>query len=824
MKYSFLLFSLCFATFFSSLSAQESLQRKAITPSRATCSPQIDGKLLEECWLDAPVLHKGTFYMTEPFALQPSQQETRIRVLYTDFAVYVAAELLDDPDSVAQEFGLRDSGQDPNVDVFAFALDTYAKGLNASFFMVSAAGVQTDFLVTPDGFDYAWDAVWNSAVSFTDEGWLVEMEIPYSALRFSREEVQNWGMNFMREVQRNGQVSFWSPVDPAVQGLPNQFGRIENLKGIEPPLRLTLLPYVSAYYDINEEGEGDFRMNGGMDLKLGLSKNFTLDMSLIPDFGQVLSDNVILNLTPFEVRFDENRPFFTEGTELYNAANIFYSRRVGQSTQTLLESPTENEYLETMPREAPLLNATKISGRTGKGLGVGFFNAMTDRTYARVRHKETGETRELLVDPFTNFNILVVDQNLKNNSNVSFINTNVLRAGGGRDANVTGTEFLFNDKKMRYRIRGEAAVSQVFEKNEKEEMENTVGHKYFLAFEKISGTWQFQVSRNLESDTFDPNDFGFLRAPNEVTHYGEVSYNLFTAKGIFNTMRITTSARHEQLYEPRRLVSWDVRTSTWMRFKNFYELELQAEVQPEDGFDYFDPRAEGYRFKRRPDFMTSMWGATDPRKQLRISAYAGTWRRWVWNQQDYWTGGNVRYRFSDRLSLNHNLEYTHVQEERGYATQLFSETGELESVIFGKRDRRTTTNTLSGSYSFNEFMGMTLRLRHYWSKVFYNKFYDLHPDGDLFPTDYTGINDDGTARHDQNFNAFSIDLVYRWQVAPGSFLDVVWKNNIYTSDPDVTPSFFDNLGNTLRAPQLNSFSVKFIYFLDYGLIMHKLGK
>ena len=171
-----------------------------------------------------------------------------------------------------------------------------------------------------------------------------------------------------------------------------------------------------------------------MDLKYGINESFTLDMTLVPDFGQTVFDDQILNVSPFEIQFNENRSFFTEGTELFNKANLFYSRRIGENP-SLNPTLLANESIIEMPTTVQLLNASKISGRTSKGLGVGFFNAITDKTFAVVQDSITGENREELIEPLSNYNVLVLDQVLKNNSYVTFTNTNVSRKGSAREEN-----------------------------------------------------------------------------------------------------------------------------------------------------------------------------------------------------------------------------------------------------------------------------------------------------------------------------------------------------------------------------------------------------
>ncbi|MEL6652308.1 MAG: DUF5916 domain-containing protein, partial [Bacteroidota bacterium] len=430
-------------------------------------APQIDGVLDEQLWENA-ISTKGAFIQSAPNNGQASEAISEVMVLYNDYSIYVGARLYDDqPDLIQKELGLRDN-LDKNTDLFSIGFDPYLNRQNAFLFIVTAAGVQADAYAVPGDEDFNWNAVWNSAVKISDFGWSVEVEIPYSSLRFPKKEIQSWGVNFGRTIQRRNEETYWHPIDPNLNGFVNQFGTLNGLVGIKPPVRLQLTPYVTGYLQ-KDPSFNTWRpsLNGGMDLKYGINESFTLDMSLIPDFGQVRSDNVVLNLGPFEVRFDETRPFFTEGTELFNAGDgLFYSRRVGEvyGIDPILE---ENEvHVGGLPAIAPLVNATKLSGRTKGGLGLGFFNAVTNRSYSKAIDTLSGNERAVVVDPLTNFNVIVADQNLKNNSNISIINTNVTRSDGGRNANVTGSSFSFFDKSNTWNVSGSMGLSQIYEKAE----------------------------------------------------------------------------------------------------------------------------------------------------------------------------------------------------------------------------------------------------------------------------------------------------------------------------------------------------------------------
>ena len=332
----------------------------------------------------------------------------------------------------------------------------YQDGLNGLEFGVTASGVQFDVKYSDNGNDWDWDAVWLSEVSIVEDGWIVEMKIPYSAMRFADAEEQVWHVNFGRTIRRIREQSWWNEMDPAIGTWFGQYGLTKGIKDIKPPTRLFFFPYVSYYFEHfpqNEDGVSDWSQsfNAGMDVKYGINDAFTLDLTLVPDFGQVISDNQVLNLSPFEIQFDENRQFFTEGTELFGKADIFYSRRIGGTPLMFYDVEdylNEGDSIIENPSTSQLINAAKISGRNQNGLGIGVFNAVTAETRATVINEESNEQRDILTDPLTNYNVLVFDQNLWTNASVSLINTNVMRRGSFYDANVTGTQFRLPDKKM----------------------------------------------------------------------------------------------------------------------------------------------------------------------------------------------------------------------------------------------------------------------------------------------------------------------------------------------------------------------------------------
>src|SRR6476646_4994056 len=397
-------------------------QSKTLTAVKTTAAPKIDGWLDEAAWKTAP--EAKDFIENFPTFGKPASTKTVVKILYDDEAIYIGAYLHDDPELVRNQLTNRDDEQQQDVDYFSVFFDTYHDQQNGFQFLVTSANVQSDARLAANATteygsygDKTWDAVWQSQVIMVADGCTVEMRMPYISLRFAKRDVQSWGLQFLRFTRRNNESSFWNPVDPKVAGFVNQFGVYGDLKNIQPPLRLSFSPYLSGGVRLTPnlvEGKTvyntEWLRSGGMDVKYGINESFTLDATLIPDFGQVVSDNVVNNLTPYEIKFTENRPFFTEGTELFNKAGLFYSRRIGATPTDFYQvkdfaDSDSNLLIRKNPAITQLYNAIKFSGRTQKKLGIGIFNAVSAPMRAEITNEHTGQDSMILTEPLTNYNI-----------------------------------------------------------------------------------------------------------------------------------------------------------------------------------------------------------------------------------------------------------------------------------------------------------------------------------------------------------------------------------------------------------------------------------
>ena len=788
---------------------------KQLPARRATTAIKIDGKLDDAAWKDAPIA--TNFVELRPVAFRKESEANRTEVffLYNDQGIYIGGYCHEKTkDSIQTELIGRDNFG--GNDFIGVIFDTYNDEINGFEYFLTPLNEQMDAKQAPSGSngdseDFTWNSVWKSGTSIVNDGWTFEFFIPYSAIRFSKKNKQDWGLNIVRRRQKSGQQLFWNPVDPVKNGFLTQEGFWTGIENIKPPIRLSFSPYFSSYinnYPYNTPGikNTTTSLNGGMDVKYGISQAYTLDMTLIPDFGQVQSDNQVLNLTPFEVRFNENRSFFTEGTELFSKGNLFYSRRVGGTPlhySDVYNDITSNERILKNPTESKLLNATKISGRSKSGLGIGFFNAITKAQFA-LAEDDAGKQRAIQNDPLTNYNVLVLDQTLKNNSSVSFVNTNVLRNGSDYDADVSAGLFNFYDKKNKWNVYGKGYSSTLFNKGNK----NITGYKYNLGMAKVSGRFTFQAESTLHDDKFDFNDLGYMTFTNYWEKLVYLGYNFVKPKRIFTRLYHNFNFSYTHRYKPYGYQNININYNFNGQLKNLWYVGTNF-IYSARGNDFYEPRHEGRVFKTPVNIgFGNFFESNFAKKYFANGSYMVNFFN-----MDGWKEISLsfshQYRVNNKISFGHDISVNPRWNNVGFSDIVTAGVPQDDTVIFARRNRNTIENILRFKYSFNARMYITLRVRHYWSKVSNLAFFTLGKEGELISNATFNRN------LDQNYNAFNVDMVYSWRFAPGSEINIVWKNAIGTFNNTVVTNYFKNIDNTLSAPQNNSISFKMLYFLDY---------
>tara|TARA_B100001057_G_scaffold83657_1_gene79384 strand:- start:2104 stop:4545 length:2442 start_codon:yes stop_codon:yes gene_type:complete len=789
---------------------------KKIEAYRTETSPIIDGVIEPELWSHLPKAKNWS--QLEPKNGEPERlnQKSEVQFMYDDRALYIGAMFYDSsPDSIFTEFSLRDEGN-KNCDWFGVWISPYNDAQNEFMFALTAAGVQQDSRSTIEGSDKNWDAVWQSAVNINEKGWSAEIEIPYSALRIPNTQIQEWGINVGREIRRTREFYSWNPIDISNSNYAAQAGILTGIKNIEAPLRLSVMPYISSYIDFYESQSSN-NTNGGLDLKYGIDDSFTLDVTLIPDFGQTVFDNQILNVSPFEIQFDENRSFFSEGTELFNKSNLFYSRRIGDKPSSAI-SLSENEIVVESPSRVQMLNASKISGRTAKGLGIGFFNAITEKTYATVEDTISGETSEKLIEPLSNYNVLVLDQVLKNNSYITFTNTNVSRQGDAKDANVEKLQIQIGTKENRYTLYGDVAFSHLIDSI------NTNGFASLLHFNKSSGNFQFSLQQNIESDTYDINDLGYLQNNNEQKRSAKLKYFIFNPIGKLRKAHFEISYTNSMLYSPNLFNSNIAEAKIRLHSTKFFSSGISIKQTIGNTYDYFEARTNdlNHVFIYGPSLDLYWWNSTDYRNKFSGDLGFGYDAIPEFDSRSYQIRWAPRFRVNNHLFMtyviSHKLEHNNVG--RAFDSNYTNLEDEQGNILFSKRKRKTITNVYKLSYVVNNELSFDLKLRHYWSTLQHKNFYQLE-DGILKENDFTIQDSNNTPLYDINYNTWNIDLNCIWRFAPGSELNCQWKNSISNLISDANLNTLQNLNRLFEESQGNSLSLRMVYFLDYQYLKNR---
>ena len=731
---------------------------------------KIDGKLNEKIWSNLPLAKNFVQINPNNGQKERDRQKTEVRICYNDQSIFFGVIMYDNaPDSILKELSKRDE-ENKNFDAFNIFIDPFNNGQVEYNFSVTAAGVQIDRKFSKTGIDKNWDAVWKSEVKITDFGWIAEIEIPFSQFRFSNEN-NEWGLNMSRSIRRYREDYSWNPINIKYNDYALQAGRLVNFENINSPIRLSFMPYASIYLD-KYKTDVNLPYNYGLDLKYGINKSFTLDMTLIPDFGQVSSDDMVLNLSPFEIKYDEKRQFFNEGIELFNKGqDMFYSRRL------------QND----------LINATKITGRTKRGIGIALLNAITNKNDE---------------NPLTNYNATILDKTFGNSSSISIMNTNMIKMNDEKTANVSGVFTRVNNKDNSRVYIGELKLSQEYVNNKK-----TLGYSGKFAIGSSNGNFQYDLYTFFKDDKYNPNDFGFSYSNNEIINGLELRYKQFNKSEKLIDFATSIEAEYKTLFTDQNFVSFELESETKATLKNYTTLFFRCKISPYETIDYYEARSNNLLnpVKKSKSLYFGSWISTDYRKKIALDISGG------FSTTPLYQGNIFRWRISPRYRISNNFSLKYVLSVRNQINDIGFVTNDtlgffidppIVDIIFAKRNTRMITNVFSLNYIMNNKMNLSVKLRYHLDQVKNKEFKVLENDGYLYDSQYYG-------QHDINYTTWTSDIAFNWEFSAGSQLSLVWKNNIDNQNNYITNHWIDNVNNSFNLDQQNSISLKLIYFIDY---------
>ena len=844
---------------------------------RADRAPTLDGRLDEPVWeLARPA---SGFRRDRPGDGEPAAERTEVRVAYTSSALYVGARMYDrNPSRVSQLRGRRDSFMQSN-DQFLVLIDSYHDHKTAFVFGVTPSGGRNDLIAPNDGLegmDAGWDPVWDVATRVDSLGWLAEIRIPFSQLRFPEGEQQVWGINFRRDILHAGEAVDWNWRPATEAGWASKFGHLTGLEDIPRPGRLEVLPYLvgSGAFDQTADPASPFddgsAFDGsmGVDLKYGLTSGFTLDATINPDFGQVEADPAVVNLTAFETFFQERRPFFVEGSSIFDFGGLqglrfFYSRRVGQ--RPALSAAGQGTYVE-QPAAATILGAAKLSGRTESGWAVGILNATTQHEIARVTDDPGGPVTSVPVNPLTNTTAVRVTKDLRDGA--SYVG--VIATGVGRDladpdfsglrdrAFVGGVDFLHRFGNRTYALQGWVGASRVEGSPDAMLSAQRASARYYqrpdqdyveldpdrtglsglageLSFRKESGEWRYEAEGSLIAPGFEMNDAGFQTIADIAALVVAVSRRWVGPSRFF------------------RNANTGLRASEWRNFGNStFRRELQwngggqthafRRVSASASYGF---RVQDHRATRGGPAMASpaSWAAglsLDGDGRNRVSGGVGL--RYSGDEEGSYSYSllpRIQGRGQGWFSWSLRPGFTWSRSAAFYVTQ----GDDPEAVdtfgrryVFAELDQASFDLTVRMDMAITPRMTLQVYAQPFIASGDYEGFGALNRPGsfdflrygsgssslDLADGRYTADADGaGPAAAlefgDPDFRVRSLrsNVVLRWEYLPGSTLFVVWSQDRFRSFEDPTLGGAHDFRRLFSDPMRNVLLVKASYWLDF---------
>jgi hypothetical protein len=759
----------------------------------------VDGVGADLAWLRAR--RQGSFVQRHPEPGQPASQPTFVTIAFDDEALYVLIEARDSsPESITAALTRRDEFS--VSDWVHLWLDTYQDGLSAYRFSVNARGVKQDARVY-NGVeeDVNWDAVWDSAVRRGPDGWVAELRIPFSQVRYDSDR-SSWGIQVGRTLMRRREESHASPVPEGTTRFVRHFGRVTGLEGLPRPLRLELVPYGRSALRIEEGGES-LDWSAGADARLGIGPALTLDVTANPDFGQVEADPSTLNLSGFETFLPEKRPFFTTGSEAFRfptrygdggVENLFYTRRIGRVPKTDLD--LEDDQILHYPHSTTILGAAKLTGRTSDGWTIGALGAVTRRERADVL--VDGVASRPLVDALMNAGVLRVTKQLRDGqTTVGGMATYLLRerddaaeiglvhrsVTGGLDVEHREGHFTLLSRLMGSQVSGsQGAIDDLqrssvhyFQRPDAAHVDydpsrhSLAGWGLTHVAGKLSGQpWRGGSGVHVRSPGYDPNELGYLRRADEQSAFGWLQYRRDDPTGWFEKFQLYANASGAKTFGDERTSTgadaggWGMFPSGWTLYggvaRNLHNLDVAA-------------------LRGGPALMVpgrwTWWagGATDERKNWTV-------RTDVWGEE----GDDDSRRI---LSGTARLELRPVPSvqlmvgpawQRSLNNHQYVDTVNGDDTIVGRLHQDTLSLTLRASWALTPALTLQYYAMPYFSAGRYERFYlVVAPRANEYVDRFRQTAYDGDDRF--LFEQLRSNLVLRWEYLGGSSLFLVWSRD-----------------------------------------------
>ena len=763
------------------------LRFKEAIATRTDIAPVIDGVVDDPAWADA--LSFNDFLQDEPYNLEEPSLQTDVRVLYDDDFLYISFYNYDpEPENIRAPLARRDdymSGFGNNADWIGVGIDSRNDDKNGYWFALNAAAVQMDIAISPSdghrGFDGTWNAVWDGKVFRQEDGWSAEIRIPFNVLQYSRDEVQEWGVSFNRGIHRLQERTEWPGKAKGARGNVPHFGVLTGIKNIPQPKKMELRPYVLGGQIITESS--DIVKNVGLDIRYGVSSSTSMNFAFNPDFGQVETDPSILNLSAFETRLDERRPFFVEGANFFkNRINLFHSRRIGQSPG--FYSPAEGSIVHR-PDATTILGATKILGETSSGMKYGIIEVLTDEEYGTWEFEKNGKTEreQFLLEPYTNYFIGRVEQPVINDiSTVGFMATNLHRQGA-ETSNAYNMDWRLKLMENKLFFQGQMTHSN--------NMEGDLGYagRFSLSY-RDPVWWEVSTWGGATDKNFDVNALGFMRRNNNWDFGFRSQIRRDIPKGIFlnqsMSLRIGLRGSGNDLITGR-----DIDIEQNNIFMNYWSIKWSTKFNPqvyEDDDLFRDSRAMVILHEAWESYELEL--STDRRKRMifrpSVDFTHGEIRGWG---REYKLSTTVRPTDYINMTLSVSNEYKPsfmqwvgiVEDSVGTANIIYAESEQWKNIVNLRLNWAfSPTMTLECFYQpFKVDMDYVT-----YNRLTTEKTFDVEPFAFKGNKDFRINNQVGT-------------FVFRWEYLPGSLLYLVYNLNYNRHYSSADEQWFNSQSNSM---------------------------
>jgi hypothetical protein len=826
--------NLCF------LNAQETTKLSAKTYTtleiEGPTAPSIDGSLDDLIW--ASVEWGSDFIEVDPDENTEPSVQTKFKIIYDQKHLYIALKALDpEPETITNRLSRRDGFVGDRINVL---IDSYHDLRTGFLFTVTAAGVRGDEFVTDNGdnVDESWNPIWSTKALIDDEGWSAEMKIPLSQLRFSGDQNQIWGLNVTRQYFKNNEFSAWNRIPVGAAGWVSEAGKLKGLTNIKPQKQIEIQPFVVTKLDSYEAEAGnpyadgnDFNVNAGLDAKIGITNDLTLDVTINPDFGQVEADPAAINLDGFEIFNRDQRPFFVENKNIFdyrfadNRNNLFFSRRIGRSPQVYPE--TVDGAFTDQPQNTTILGAAKFSGKTKNGWSIGVLESMTSKEFTEI--STNGNTTESLAEPFTNYFVGRVQKDFNEKNTFlggMFTATNRSLTPEVSDLRKSaysgGLDFKHQWKNRAYFMEASMVMSHVqgskesikitqenlthlFNRVDASHLEvdpnrtSLTGTGGRFGIGKVGGQhWNYNAGFKWVSPELELNDIGFMRSADEMIQYANLRYRTIKPVGVLRdfNMRFNQFSSYDFEGNYNRM-QYELKGST--SFTNNWGIDFGAAHKPRIFSNSILRGGPRWRFSQE-NFQFFFVGS-DQRKKFNGTIGLIHSQAKENNFSLLKFESELNYQPTNALNISLAPEYSISKNQTQYVTQ--SDYNSDTRYVLGSIDNHTLTASLRLDYTVNPNLSLQYYGQPFISRGRYRDFkYVTNPVAERlnerfqpYDTNQIGANGndfqvdenrDGTIDYsfenpDFSYVQFNSNFVLRWEYIPGSELFLVWSQGITSS-------------------------------------------